>query len=940
MPVMVSVSEEGRGGPSGRGEVLGLPPGGQGATGGRDGNAVDSGGGTLAELGGGHCGHDPPGGGAAGTDLRRQALLGQHIGSNPSKIPSTSNKKVGTMAEVVQRNYALNDIGALRKKLNHELNKEQYSNGKEAKDGSCFTITMRASVFERVKEGFIEDLTKDNRITKISNGLAATATVNVGNGKAAVVTGNGSKVAIVEYSMDISFGKDEKAHTVKMTAYSTTSSIMLQPKGEKAELFAHLGGKCTPKYFAETFLLPWCEKEVSSKDFDPNKFVQAIKDEIKRLEEENGGKKLESPKQNFKRSKSIAELSYDAGKKLRNVMKEKSKDLLVQSKCSAKNCQYKGKVNINNKSAVGNCDKCGGYEHFVCLNLSPEEKEDFINGSSKFYCSGCFGANPLELSTGVQTKTNSSQSSKPEEVRTEAVLLEASLNDEKVELEEEVVPKTSVSVLKELEYNPFQTNAIVHGPQNNTSEYKCSKCEYTCSIENELKVHMDSQHENAKKQQQEEVVIEDEEDDSDEDADDDVFDGSDNENYYCLVCQFKNNSETVMENHVLENHIEKEEDGLYHCQEGCHCTFPEKNELMVHYQRVHKNKENEIINEDDTPEDELMKHFQLVQKNKEKEKTDDSPAEKQEDKQNENEPNMEELRKVKADLAALTRNFKRLEGMYHESLEEVNQVKSEYEAKLIAANDRFSQTKAQNETLREQVDILFKLGKSYLDQGKTEKNKSNKGNKNQTAENPDVIKVLAEDEIDLTMEDMITLSKNKISGYRKGNPSTQAIPNSSKKDDSRKVPVPSDKINRKQPDAKEDSMSEKEKQKTKDNFCHYFVNFGRCTFERRTGEKCKFEHKLAPECRYGSACKRNKCQYFHQKSQPFLGRHQAESYPRWKTPWLSPWQTSNTTAPQVNQHPPPSISPWQINPWQTVIPPWSPQMQEWPPLMRENRRNK
>ena len=63
MPVMVSVSEEGEGGPPGasrRAEGLGLPPGGQEVTGGRDGNVVDSGGGTLAELGGVHRGHDPP----------------------------------------------------------------------------------------------------------------------------------------------------------------------------------------------------------------------------------------------------------------------------------------------------------------------------------------------------------------------------------------------------------------------------------------------------------------------------------------------------------------------------------------------------------------------------------------------------------------------------------------------------------------------------------------------------------------------------------------------------------------------------------------------------------------------------------------------------------------------------------------------------------------
>ena len=53
--------------------------------------------------------------------------------------------------------------------------------------------------------------------------------------------------------------------------------------------------------------------------------------------------------------------------------------------------------------------------------------------------------------------------------------------------------------------------------------------------------------------------------------------------------------------------------------------------------------------------------------------------------------------------------------MYHEVLEETDKIKSEYEAKLIEANDTITTSKAENEALKEKVDILFKLGKSYLD---------------------------------------------------------------------------------------------------------------------------------------------------------------------------------------------------------------------------------
>ena len=64
-------------------------------------------------------------------------------------------------------------------------------------------------------------------------------------------------------------------------------------------------------------------------------------------------------------------------------------------------------------------------------------------------------------------------------------------------------------------------------------------------------------------------------------------------------------------------------------------------------------------------------------------------------------------------------NFSRLETMYHQSLDEVNKVKSEYEAKIIIANDNYRVVKTENEVLKERVDVLFKLGRSYLNNTKS-----------------------------------------------------------------------------------------------------------------------------------------------------------------------------------------------------------------------------
>ena len=43
---------------------------------------------------------------------------------------------------------------------------------------------------------------------------------------------------------------------------------------------------------------------------------------------------------------------------------------------------------------------------------------------------------------------------------------------------------------------------------------------------------------------------------------------------------------------------------------------------------------------------------------------------------------------------------------------------------------------------------------------------------------------------------------------------------------------------------------------TKSQYCHYFVNQGKCRHEERTGSKCKFEHSQAPMCNFGTGCSR------------------------------------------------------------------------------------
>ena len=501
-------------------------------------------------------------------------------------------------------------------------------------------------------------------------------------------------------------------------------------------------------------------------------------------------------------------------------------------------------------------------------------------------------------------KPNSTQPSTVEDMRLEAVLDEMATENDgipTIELEEE----EDATVTNELEKNIAQTT-----PKTQTVQAQVHAVRNIEEVPKAQEIQLQHGKQNGNEENSENS--DDEDEDKYEDDDDEVFDGLDDENYHCFLCDFSNKSETEMENHALDQHIDPEEDGLYHCQDDCEYTSQEKEDLLTHYRRVHKDKENES-----TPEDELNRHFQAVQKSKvtEIEKIDLT------DKQSE----VDETLKVRDELKVLQRNFKRLEGLYQEALDEVNQVKSEYEAKLITANDKFSVIKAENETLKEKVDILFKLGKSYLEKN----NNTNKTNK--SPEDPDIIEVLEDDEVEkTTKDDLMKLAKNKLSGFRKGNPATQSVPNIKTK-----IPEQIGKNNTKtNTKTKHPDKDEEEKQKTKDNYCHYFVNWGRCSFEQRTGEKCKFDHKKAPDCKFGSGCKRTKCQYFHRKTQPFLGMHQMQ--PPWKNPWKVPQTIPQTWQNQGrNRH----IPAWQINPWATPMP-WSPPMEaEWPPLRGVTRRN-
>ena len=271
----------------------------------------------------------------------------------------------------------------------------------------------------------------------------------------------------------------------------------------------------------------------------------------------------------------------------------------------------------------------------------------------------------------------------------------------------------------------------------------------------------------------------------------------------------------------------------------------------------------------------------------------------------------EENRELKEEVKLLKSNFDRLQLMYHQSLDEVNKVKSEYEAKLLIANDGYRVIKTENEVLKERVDVLFKLGRSYLN------NSTKNEKKNETAEEivvEDIETTRKEDADDV--ENLQEWTKNKFRGFRRVDPtkqpkqkSTDQSNRSQTKADVHPPPTSNASSNASQNNARSSKTAnvtdniEPEENIYKGRYCHYFVNIGNCNFEERTGVKCKYEHKQAPMCNQGSSCTRSKCMYSHPKTQGnrnqnnFLGQ------------MINPWTMMN---PWMNQTP----NPWNVpNPW-------------------------
>ena len=99
-----------------------------------------------------------------------------------------------------------------------------------------------------------------------------------------LATTENSGEAYVEYSLDISFKVKEVVYATKLTAYTTTCRIMFQPVGGSTQTEVESSNKFVPRYFVDTFFLPWCEDAFAKKSYDEKQLMEALRNEVRRLD--------------------------------------------------------------------------------------------------------------------------------------------------------------------------------------------------------------------------------------------------------------------------------------------------------------------------------------------------------------------------------------------------------------------------------------------------------------------------------------------------------------------------------------------------------------------------------------------------------------------------------------------------------------------------------
>ena len=175
--------------------------------------------------------------------------------------------------KVLKKDYVLNDMEALKKKLDNARRNPGIEISGEAVDSSCVTIGVKTALYEYFKSSLMEILGKDSRIANIKPIQKVIADTNF-NGEASV-----------EYQLEIIYLIDGNEHQLKILCFSTTCNIMVQNMGRKTEPKTYFQNRHSAKYFAEEFLLTIGHKALEDVLDMDDRFIPTLKSELKRMQE-------------------------------------------------------------------------------------------------------------------------------------------------------------------------------------------------------------------------------------------------------------------------------------------------------------------------------------------------------------------------------------------------------------------------------------------------------------------------------------------------------------------------------------------------------------------------------------------------------------------------------------------------------------------------------
>ena len=218
----------------------------------------------------------------------------------------------------------------------------------------------------------------------------------------------------------------------------------------------------------------------------------------------------------------------------------------------------------------------------------------------------------------------------------------------------------------------------------------------------------------------------------------------------------------------------------------------------------------------------------------------------------------------------------------------------------------------ENEALKERIDILFKLGKSYVEANniqlshETLSSEDTNDSVSNTLPNKDneIVEIVSDETANTSW------NSNRLRGFRRKNHNVTFTDQVNTTDNSKNPE--NNEVTSQCPNEEVKSHhnvrsnpinnSPDQSNNSRPRYCHYFSNFGNCEFEEKSGLKCKFLHERAPMCNAGLNCSKMKCMYSHPKPpstqsvrRNFLGN------PVNFGPFMNPRQQGNSMNPWMHQ---------------------------------------